>query len=121
MDKKLKILMVDRSSDRKQRIMALKHEGYSVYPALKLSEARSRCKPGTYDLIVVNGAEEPAEALEFCDFILARSPKQPLLMMTPESTPAERDFTVSSDPESLREAVKSLMGGQKMPNDAIAA
>jgi hypothetical protein len=42
-------------------------------------------------------------------------------MMTPESTPAERDFTVSSDPASLREAVKSLMGGQKMPNDALAA
>lgn len=75
-----KILIVDKSMDRKKRIAALKERGFLVFPALKLDEARSRCRPGAYDLIVVNAQDEAETAASFCEELSKRNPAQAVLM-----------------------------------------
>ncbi len=76
-----KVLIVDKSIDRKKRIAALKGRGFSVFPALKLDEARSRCRPGAYDLIIVNAQDEPEMAAAFCDELRWRTPAQAVLLV----------------------------------------
>ena len=68
----VKVLLIDRDPERrKERISALKKNGYRVFPALDLEQAKQRCKPGTYDVIVANaeGWEHPELAFEFCEWI----------------------------------------------------
>lgn len=110
MDEKRKILIIDDSRDRKTRIAALKERGYMVYPARKLAEARNRCKPGSYHLIVVNAGEDQDAAVELCDAILRLAPKQPVMMMVgPEATPPSRDYLVPLDTNELAARVDSLL------------
>ncbi len=78
----LKVLLIDRDPERrKERISTLKKNGYRVFPALDLQQAKQRCKPGAYDLIVVNAGEQPEMALEFCEWIRSNDPKQAVLLM----------------------------------------
>ena len=56
----VKVLLIDREPERRnERISVLKTHGYKVFPALDLQQARSRCKPGAFDLIVVNSGGQP--------------------------------------------------------------
>jgi DNA-binding NtrC family response regulator len=122
MDEKGKVLIIDNAPDRKRRITALKNHGYRVYPALRIAEARNRCKPGSYDVIVVNSAEDQAAAIELYDAILRLAPKQNvLLMMAPGAPPPDRDYLVSTDPEELAAKVESLIGGNPMDSEAALA
>src|ERR1700730_244606 len=110
MEQKHKILLIHKSRDRKKRISILKDHGFAVYPALSLEEARSRCKPGAYDLIVVNATEQHDVAVEFCDAIQERSPKQHVLLSSAGGmSNANREYTASDDPEQLLKRVKSLL------------
>jgi DNA-binding response OmpR family regulator len=105
-----KILLIDKASDRKERIGLLKANGYAVFPALRLEEARSRCMRGGYDLIVVNAEGQPQEAVQFCDTMRTACPSQPLLMCIPaEGEVAGRDYVVSAAPDALLQRVNALL------------
>jgi DNA-binding response OmpR family regulator len=102
-----KILLIDNASDRKERIKALSEHGYSVFPALKMEEARSRCMRGNYDLILVHAGDQLEQAQEFCDAIRTQCPKQLLLMSS--NTSSDRDYAVSADSSSLTQRVDNLL------------
>jgi CheY-like chemotaxis protein len=120
--KKPKILMVDNDpKGRKDRINILRAHGFSAYPALNRQQASSRCRPGAYDLIVVNSHEEREQALEFCDAIRKENPQQLVLLMTAANTEsADRDGTVSDNPQSLLERVQEMFPKQAAVAEAPA-
>jgi DNA-binding response OmpR family regulator len=104
---------VDKSIDRKKRIAALKERGFSVFPALKLEEARSRCRPGVYDLIIVNAQDEPELAAAFCDELRSRTPTQAVLLAVSNGAgKTGQDYLVQDDPDALAQRASSLLGPQ---------
>lgn len=113
-----RVLLIDNASDRKSRIKALADQGYSVFPALRMQEARSRCARGGYDLIVVNPGDSPDQALEFCDEIRRQCPKQLLLM---NGDGVERDYAVAGGMPSLIQRANQLLGEAKAADLASAA
>src|SRR5581483_2528665 len=83
----------------------------SVFPALQLKDARSRCRPGAYDLIIVSAQDEPEAALAFCEELGQRTPHQPVLLIVSDgSQNSERAYEVSADPETLLQRVDTLLG-----------
>jgi CheY-like chemotaxis protein len=107
--KKIKILMVDNDpKGRKARINILRSHGFSAYPALNMQQAKTRCKPGSYDLIVVNPRDQKDQALEFYDTIKQQNPQQLLLLMTGAGETTDTAGTVSDDPQMLLERVQSM-------------
>ena len=108
MPKKIKILMVDNDpKSRKERVNILRAHGFTAYPALDMQQARSRCKPGTYDLIIVNPREGNEAATELCNTIRQQNPQQMLLVMT-AADQAEMEGTVSDNPQKLLERVQAM-------------
>jgi PleD family two-component response regulator len=66
----VKVLLIYRDPERrKERISVLKEHGHKVFPALDLQQARSRCKPDAFELIVVNSDWQLELALELGDSI----------------------------------------------------
>ena len=113
-----KVLIVDKSIDRKKRIAALKERGLSVFPALQLNDARSRCRPGAYDLVIVNGQDEPEEAATLCDDLCKRTPPQAVLLAVSNGNgPAGREYVVQNDPEALAERAAFLLGQTAQPQE----
>ena len=106
----VKVLLVDRDPERrKERISVLKEHGYKVFPALDLQQARSRCKPGAFDLIVVNSGGQPDMALELCEWIKSNDSKQAVLLLVGEIAKLpRRDYMVSDIPERLLERIESM-------------
>jgi len=102
-----KILLIDNASDRKQRIKALADRGYTVFPALRMEEARSRCMRGGYDLIVVHADGEQQQAIDFCDEIRKACPKQ-LLVMSGDGA-SGRDYAVSGGLELLSQRIDEML------------
>jgi len=114
-----KVLIVDKSIDRKKRITALKERGLSVFPALRLAEARSRCRPGAYDLIIVNAQDEPEAATSFCDELSKRAPAQAVLLVVSNGTgPSGRKYVVADDPEVLAQRAAALLGSSPAAPEA---
>ncbi len=113
-----KILLIDKTADRKERIAALKARGYAVFPALKMTEARSRCMNGSYDLIVVNPGDEREEALQFCDELRQQCSKQPVLLC---GEGIDRDYVVAGDTPSLLEAVDRVLQPSSSSADYVNA
>lgn len=112
-----KVLIVDKSIDRKKRIAALKDRGLSVFPALQLAEARSRCKPGAYDLIIVNAQDEPEAAVSFCEELSRKTPAQAVLLAVSDgSGPSGREYVVPDNPEALAKHAASMLSGS--PHEA---
>jgi len=105
-----KVLIVDKSIDRKKRIAALKEQGFSVFPALQLAEARSRCRPGAYDLIIVNAQDEPEKAAAFCDELHGRTPAQSVLLVVADGAGGSgRDYVVTEDPAAVAKRAVAIM------------
>ena len=107
----VKVLLIDRDSEepRKKRIAVLKRHGYKVFPVLDLQQARSRCKPGAFDLIVVNSGGQPDMALELCEWIRSNDPKQAVLLMVGAIVQLpRRDYMVPDIPERLLERIESM-------------
>jgi PleD family two-component response regulator len=101
-----KALLVDADKDRnrrKERKVLLQNLGFKVFPALDVTYVRSRCKPGAFDLIVVNAGENVQSALELCDAVRAGDQNQQLFMISSnkEGIPA-RDYLVSDWDELQR-------------------
>ena len=106
--RKLKILIIDSESNRKARIAILKDHGFAVYPALAIEQARTRCRSGAYDLIIVNASNQD-KAVEFCDEIRKDLPEQKVLMIVSEkSSPGSDNRAVAGNPEQLLARVESL-------------
>ena len=114
-----RILLIDKASDRKDRINALKARGYAVFPALKLEEARSRCLRGGYDLVVINSGDEPELAAQFSEDLREQCPKQLMLLITPEKS--GRDYGVTSDLPTLLQRVDKVLGGSANAGDYASA
>ena len=114
-----KILLIDSAPDRKERIKALSDRGYTVFPALKMEEARSRCMRGGYDLIVVHAGEQREQAFAFCEDLRAQCPKQALLMTG--GTAGERDYAVPAGLQSLLQRVDETLPGEAGSDLASAA
>lgn len=108
----VKVLMIDRDPERrKERISVLQKRRYRVFPALDIQQARVRCRPGAYDLIVVNSGGQPELALEFCDSIVIKDPEQAVLLMVGEGVQLpRRDYMVPDIPERLLERIESMFG-----------
>lgn len=87
----------------------LKRGGFLVYPALVMDQALSRCRPGTFDLIIVNATEDADSALEFRDQVRRTDPQQRLLLMSEANLRAAGDEVVSGNPERLLERVETLL------------
>jgi|SRR5664280_2673394 DNA-binding response OmpR family regulator len=106
----VKVLLIDRDPERrKERISVLKKHGYKVFPALDLQEAKVRCKPDAYDLIVVNSGGQPEMALELCEWIKRNDSKQAVLLMEGAVVQLpRRDYMVSDIPERLLERIESM-------------
>src|SRR5689334_14990508 len=113
-----RILIIDSEpARRKERVNELKQRGFAVYPALKLEEARSRCKRGGYDLIIVSAAANAEGALQLCDEIGKGTTRQPVLLMTPNGAPAgeQNHPVVSDDPKTLADKVEAILSGRANP------
>ena len=106
----VKVLLIDRDPDRRnERISVLKQHGYKVFPALDLQQARSRCKPGAFDIIVVNSGGQPDMALELCEWIRSNDPKQAVLLMVGAIVLLPpRDYMVSDRRERLLERIETM-------------
>jgi folylpolyglutamate synthase/dihydropteroate synthase len=92
-----KALMVDEDKDRyrrKERNDLLKQAGFKVYPVLRMQDVCTRCKPGAFELIVVNGTENPEAAAQLCEQIKANDPKQKIVLVSNQNN--DRDYVVSN-------------------------
>ncbi len=114
-----KLLLIDNASDRKERIKALADRGFTVFPALRMDEARSRCTRGGYDLIVVNAGDTPDQAMEFCDQIHQQCPKQLLLLASDSAI--SRDYAISGGISSLIQRVDELLREGTKSSDLASA
>jgi hypothetical protein len=125
LNSRAKVLLADSSPEipRKERIAAFKEFGFAVFPALNLQQARSRCKPGRFDLIAVVIGEDPNAALQVCDEILARDPQQRLIaVFSPALSLPERSYAVPDDADRLREKIEALFEARmSQPDSAVAA
>lgn len=119
MNSQPRILLIDKALDRKERINTLKNRGYTVFPTLRMEEARSRCLRGGYDLIVVNAGDEQEQAMQYCDEIRRQCPNQLVLMCSNDG--AERDYAIGSDVTSLVQAVEETLNGKAKPADLASA
>ena len=120
MEASRKVLIVDKSIDRKKRIAAVKNRGFAVFPALRLDEARSRCRAGAYDLVIVNAQDEGEAAIAFCDSLCERTPAQPvLLVVASDSKLPGRDYVVAQDPEVLADRAEAVLSKSRT-KDALA-
>ena len=119
MNSQPRILLIDNANDRKERINNLKSHGYSVFPALNMEEARSRCLRGGYDLIVVNANGEHESATQFCDDIRRQCPGQQLILCS--NAASDRDYAVESDVSSLITAVDAALRPDAKQSDLASA
>ena len=118
-----RVLIIDSEpSRRKERVNELKRRGFAVFPALKLEEARSRCKRGGYDLIVVSAALHAEGAIQLCDEIRKADGQQRVLLMSPNAaTTGEHNHqVVSEDPKELADKVEAILSGGTSANPMAA-
>ena len=115
-----KALMVDEDKDRyrrKERTDSLKQAGFKVYPVLRMQDVSARCKPGAFDVIVINGMQNPGPALELSEQIKTSDPRQKLFLVSSQSYEGEnRDYIVSSWEELTRR-----IAAENQPKDLVAA
>jgi PleD family two-component response regulator len=79
-----KALVVDDDKDRyrrKERISVIQHAGFKVYPVLRLQDAGTRCRPGSFDLVVVSASQNVDLAVDVCDQIKRNDPNQRLFLV----------------------------------------
>jgi CheY-like chemotaxis protein len=106
-----KLLLVDADFRelRKTRVAFMKGMGFTVYPATRIEDAVLRCKPGKFDLIVVNATAPAEQALEVCDQIRKNDPHQPLLLIVAgDRGLPRRDFIVADSAEAVNAKAKAM-------------
>ena len=107
----VRVLLVDNSDHRKEKIALLKGSGITVFPSRSLQQARQRCAPGKYDLIIVNADADPGLAVAVCDDILSQNREQRLLLLVAlHSRVADRPYAVMDTAEIWLEAVRAMFG-----------
>jgi hypothetical protein len=106
-----RVLIIDKSIDRKKRLAAVKQRGFAVFPALNLSEARTRCRPGAYDLVIINPADEESVVTEFCEQLRGRIPAQAVLLIIPNGSHRTGfEHVAGDDPEAVADKVEAMLG-----------
>ena len=89
-----KAMVVDDDKDRyrrKERVTSIQNAGFKAYPVLRLQDVRSRCRPGSFDLVVVNATQNVDLAVELCDEIKRNDPNQQIFLVTAGAA-ADRDY-----------------------------
>jgi len=89
-----KAMVVDDDKDRyrrKERVTSIQNAGFKAYPVLRLQDVRSRCRPGSFDLVVVNAAHNTDLAVELCDEIKRNDPNQQIFLVAAGAA-ADRDY-----------------------------
>ena len=118
-----KALVVDEDKDRyrrKERNTVLKGLGYKVYPVLRMPDARGRCRPGAFELIVVNAGENANAALELCDHIKNCDNNQKLFLIADEKAGLpEREYLLRSWDELAKKIQPS--GDEQNRGELVAA
>jgi len=124
-DVRRKALLIDEEQDRyrrKERTTLLQKAGFKVFPVLRLDHARSRCKPGAFDLIVASAVENSNSMLEFCDEVKRSSPNQQLfLVANSNSGIASRDYLVSSWDELMKRIGSQSKTEERIPEQSQTA
>lgn len=116
-----RILIIDSEpTRRKERVATLKQRGFVVYPALKIEEARSRCRRGGYDLIIVSSAANQEAATQLCGEIKQGNARQQVLLMSPGGAPVGQHDVVSDDPKALADKVEALLSSRATANPVAA-
>lgn len=99
---------------RKIRADVLKRCGYAVFPATDYEDALSRCKPNSYDAVLVSGEDNEQEALDFCEEVRTLNPNQiviviarPHVYIPGDSCPD--DVVENMHPTELIESVKAAL------------
>lgn len=113
-------LVIDEEKDRyrrKERTTMLKDAGYKVFPVLRMPDARGRCKPGSFQLIVVNPGENAGPAIELCEEIKKCNPDQKLFLVM-SGDAGNRDYAVSNWDE-LKKRLEPAKSEEK--RDLVAA
>lgn len=89
-----KAMVVDDDKDRyrrKERVTFVQNAGFKAYPVLRLQDVRNRCRPGSFDLIVVNATQNVDQAVELCDEIKRNDRNQRIFLVAAGAT-ADRDY-----------------------------
>ena len=89
-----KAMVVDDDKDRyrrKERVTLIQSAGFKAYPVLRLKDVRNRCRPGSFDLIVVNASQNVDQAIEICDEIKRNDPNQQIFLVANGAAPG-RDY-----------------------------
>jgi DNA-binding response OmpR family regulator len=63
------------------RAEVLRSRGYSVFPATDHQDAKTRCKTGAYEAVLVSGEEGEREALDFCEEVKKLNPEQVVIVI----------------------------------------
>lgn len=112
-----KALVIDDDKDRyrrKERITLVQNAGFKAYPMLRLQDVRTRCRPGSFDLVVMNATQNVDLAVELCDEIKRNDPKQRLFLTIHEVAAPDRDYLLK-DWNELTEKLRSS-GSEKDQN-----
>lgn len=118
-----KALLIDADKDRnrrKERKIILQNLGFKVFPALDITYVRSRCKPGAFDVIVVNAGENPQTTAELCDDIKKCDHNQKLFLISNNGELAGRDYVVS-DWDELQKKLSAGATGATVEQRTVAA
>lgn len=89
-----KAMVVDDDKDRyrrKERVILVQNGGFKAYPVLRLQDVRNRCRPGSFDLIVVNASQNVDQAVELCDEIKRNDPNQQIFLVA-SGGGSDRDY-----------------------------
>lgn len=115
-----KALVVDDDKDRyrrKERITVIQNAGFKAYPVLRLEDVGARCRPGSFDLVVVNATQNVESAVELCDQIKRNDPNQQVFLVAGEGTAPDRDYALK-DWGELSAKLGSTKSEQKPENVA---
>jgi DNA-binding response OmpR family regulator len=112
--KEVRLLLVCRDPLlRKLRAEVLRSRGYTVFPATDYEDAKTRCKPGAYEAVLVSGEEGEQEALDFCETVKKLNPEQiviviarPHVYIPGDSCP---DDVVNDGPSQMLKSVEQAL------------
>jgi len=116
-----KAMVVDDDKDRyrrKERVTMIQNAGFKAYPVLRLQDVRNRCRPGSFDLIVVNSGQNADQAVELCDEIKRNDPNQQVFLVASIGAP-DRDY-VLRDWSQLSTKLGSSEKTQQKPEHVAA-
>lgn len=117
-----KAMVVDDDKDRyrrKDRVTLIQNAGFKAYPVLRPQDVRTRCRPGSFDLIVVNASHNIDQAVELCDEIRRNDPNQQIFLVAGGEAP-DRDYILREWSELSARLGSTGVKNQQKPEHVAA-